>query len=143
MTIRFTAAAFVVVMTALTSPLAQAQQTPASKDANTPAAAAAPVTREQRKADTAAANKAGKLTSAGEGGSVAPTPSTKSTMTKAERKAQTKSDQKAGQMLAAGEGARAPTSATKSTMTKAERKAQTVADQKAGKMAPAGEGAKN
>ena len=105
--------------------------------------AAAPVTREQRKADTAAANKAGKLTPAGE--AVAPQagiPTAKSTTTRAQRKAQTKADAKAGKMTPAGEGgdALAKDAAKKSTMTKAERKAQTQADIKAGNMTPAGEG---
>jgi hypothetical protein len=71
--------------------------------ATTDSAAAPPVSREQRKADTAAANKAGQLTPAGQGPQ-APTPTGKSTMTREQRKAQARADEKAGKMTPAGEG---------------------------------------
>jgi hypothetical protein len=106
-------------------------------DATTPAAP--PVSREERKAETAAANKAGQLTPAGQG-PMAPTPSKKSTMTREQRKAQARADEKAGNMIPAGEGPVAPTPTGKSTMTREQRKAQARADEKAGKMIPAGEG---
>ena len=64
--------------------------------------AAPPVTREQRKADTAAANKAGQLTPAGQGGPGMTVPSG-SSMTRAERKAQTQADAKAGKLAGAGD----------------------------------------
>ena len=87
----------------LTSHAAQAQTATPATGAGTPATAGAPVSREQRKAETAAANRAGQLTPAGEG-PVAPAPSKTSTMSREQRKAQAKADQKAGKMVPAGEG---------------------------------------
>ena len=107
------------------------------------AQASGPVSREQRKAETAAANKAGKLTPAGQGGapvdkSAAATGPTK---TRAERKAETAAAAKSGQLTPAGEGgpktaAPAPTS----TKTRDERKAETVEARKKGELVPAGQG---
>ena len=68
------------------------------------AQASAPVSREQRKAETAAANKAGKLAPAGEGpGAMASQPSTGSDKTRTDRKAQTQADIKSGATQPAGE----------------------------------------
>ena len=130
--------ALAAAVTALTTPALWAQP---SAPGATPATNA-PVSREQRKAETAAANKAGQLTEPGQG-PMAPAPSTKSTMTREERKAQARADEKAGKMAAPGQGV-SPTSGTpstkSSTMTREQRKAQARADEKAGKMVPAGEG---
>ena len=106
------------------------------------AQASAPVTREQRKADTAAANKAGALAAPGQGAGTASQPSTASDKTRTDRKAQTQADIKAGKTAPAGEGAGTtakPSTAT-SDKTREQRKAQTEADKKAGKLTPAGEG---
>jgi len=108
------------------------------------AQASAPVTREQRKAETAAANKAGKLTPAGEG-TVAPTPAKTSETTRDARKAQTQADAKSGKLAPAGEAGQIKAdkadAAKPSQTTREARKAQTEADRKAGKLTPAGEGA--
>jgi hypothetical protein len=110
------------------------------------AQASAPVTREQRKAETAAANKAGKLAPAGEGpGAMASQPSTGSDKTRTDRKAQTQADIKSGGTKPAGDAAEAKTDKTEkaknagSDKTRAERKAQTQADIKSGATQPAGE----
>jgi hypothetical protein len=112
---------------------AQATATPASG-----------VSRDQRKAETAAANKAGKLTPAGEG-TVAPAPGKTSETTRDARKAQTQADAKSGKLAPAGEAGvqkADKADATKPSQTTREaRKAQTEADRKAGKLTPAGEGA--
>jgi hypothetical protein len=93
-----------------------------------------PVTREQRKAETKAANKAGELVPAGQGGPKMATP-TGSTMTKAERKAQAQADAQAGQMAGAGDAAaHKPAPKTKSVKTRSERKAETKAANKAGQI---------
>ena len=68
------------------------------------AQASAPVSREERKADTAAANKAGKLTPAGQG-NVGATPPKTSETTRDARKAQTEADRKAGKLAPAGDAA--------------------------------------
>ena len=107
------------------------------------AQASAPVTREQRKAETAEANKAGKLAPAGQG-PIGSAPSTASDKTRTDRKAQTQSDIKAGKTAPAGDAAvqkADKADATKpSQTTRDARKAQTEADRKAGKLTPAGEG---
>ena len=96
---------------------------------------------EQMPADIAEANKAGKLTPAGEG-NVSPAPAKTSDKTREQRKAQTQADAKSGALAPAGEGKSGTTQpATTSDKTRAERKAQTEADKKAGKLTPAGEGA--
>ena len=70
------------------------------------AQASAPMSREQRKAETAAANKAGQLTPAGVGGapvakSAAPSGSS---VTREQRKAATVEAQKKGELVPAGPG---------------------------------------
>ena len=108
------------------------------------AQASAPVTRDQRKAETAAANKSGALAPAGQGpGAMASQPSTGSDKTRTDRKAQTQADAKAGKIAPAGEGPGAAAKASTSTSdkTREQRKAQTQADIKAGATQPAGEAA--
>src|SRR5262252_2363027 len=85
---KITTATVVMAVMAFTSQSVPAQPT-------TTDSGAAPVSREQRKADTAAAEKAGQLTPAGQG-NMAPMPTGKSSMTKEQRKAQAKADEKAG-----------------------------------------------
>ena len=108
------------------------------------AQASAPVTREQRKAETAEANKAGKLAPAGQG-PIGSAPSTASDKTRTDRKAQTQSDIKAGKTAPAGDAAVQKAdkadAAKPSQTTRDARKAQTEADRKAGKLAPAGDAA--
>jgi len=89
--------------TVVVAVLAATSQSVPAQTATPDAGAAPPVSREQRKADTAAANKAGQLTPAGQGPAV-PTPTGKSSMTREQRKAQAKADEKAGKMVPAGEG---------------------------------------
>jgi hypothetical protein len=69
------------------------------------AQASAPVSREQRKADTAAANKAGQLTKAG-GGEAPQAKSTAkpSTQTREQRRQETAEAQKRGELTPAGQG---------------------------------------
>ena len=108
------------------------------------AQASGPVSREQRKAETAAANKAGKLTPAGQGGA----PVDKSvaasgpTTTRAERKAETAAAAKAGQLAPAGSTQKADVAdaARPSTKTREERKAETIEAKKKGELVPAGQG---
>jgi hypothetical protein len=126
----FSAVAVAVIATISQSATAQTSPPEAAAAQTQP-----PVTREQRKVDTAAANKAGTLTPAGQGGPGMTVPSG-SSMTREERKAQTQADAKAGKMAGAGDtGTRkkSPPPA-KSTMTRTERKEQAKADQDAGKM---------
>jgi len=115
-----------------------------SQTAFAQAAASAPVTREQRKADTAAANKAGQLAPAGEGKAGTTQPSTATDKTRTDRKAQTQSDIKSGKTAPAGDAAVQKAdkadAAKPSQTTRDARKAQTEADRKAGKLTPAGEG---
>ena len=106
------------------------------------AQASAPVTREQRKAETAAANKSGKLAPAGEGPGAMAQPASGSDKTRTDRKAQTEADIKSGNVAPAGQGpgtTAKPSTAT-SDKTREQRKAQVEADKKAGKLTPAGEG---
>jgi len=101
--------------------------------------ATAPVTREQRKAETAAANKSGKLVPAGQGGPGMTAPSGPS-MTRDERKSQAQADAKSGKMAGACDAAaHKPAPVTKSTKTRSERKAETAAANKAGEI-KSGEG---
>ena len=106
-------------------------------------AASEPVSREQRKAETAAANKAGQLTPAGQGGAPAAKPGAASgpTVSREQRKAETAAANKAGQLTPAGPGGapQAKTTQAPSTKTRAERKAETASAAKAGKLTPAGE----
>jgi hypothetical protein len=69
------------------------------------AQASGPVTREQRKAETAAANKSGQLTAPGVGGAPQAKSTATSTKTREERKAETAAAAKAGQLTAPGQGA--------------------------------------
>jgi hypothetical protein len=106
-------------------------------------APASGVSRDQRRADTAAANKAGKLTPAGEGGTPqATTPNAPSTKTRDQRRTETASAAKAGKLTPAGEGGtpQATTPNAPSTRTRAERKTETASAARAGKLTPAGEG---
>ena len=88
----------------------------------------------------AAANKAGELVPAGQGGPGMTVPSG-SSMTRDERKAQTKADAKSGNLASAGEASKRKATPTpsKSTKTRAERKAETKAANKAGEI-KSGEG---
>jgi len=108
------------------------------------AQASAPVSREQRKAETAAANKSGKLAPAGEGPGAMAQPASGSDKTRTDRKAQTQSDIKSGKTAPAGDAAVQKAdkadAAKPSQTTREARKAQTEADRKAGKLTPAGEG---
>ena len=108
------------------------------------AQASAPVSREQRKAETAAANKSGKLAPAGEGPGAMAQPASGSDKTRTDRKAQTQSDIKSGKTAPAGDAAVQKAdkadAAKPSQTTRDARKAQTEADRKAGKLTPAGEG---
>ena len=125
---------FSAVAFALIAPVSQSATAQTSPPVATGAQTQPPVTREQRKAETKAANKAGELVPAGQGGPKMATP-TGSSMTKAERKAQTQADAKAGNLAGAGDAAaHEPAPKTKSTQTRSERKAQAKADQAAGKM---------
>jgi hypothetical protein len=114
-----------------------------SQTAFAQAAASAPVTREQRKADTAAANKAGQLAPAGEGKAGTTQPSTATDKTRTDRKAQTEADIKSGNVAPAGQGpgTTAKPSTTTSDKTREQRKAQTEADKKAGKLTAPGQAA--
>jgi hypothetical protein len=107
--------------------------------------AAPPASRATIKAETRAAEKAGKLTPAGEGSPVDRSVSTRSTKTRAERKAETQLARKKGELIPAGEVEEskeqlAEDSSRHSTKTRAQRKAEVRADAKAGKLVPAGEG---
>ena len=108
------------------------------------AQASAPVSREQRKAETAAANKSGKLAPAGEDPGAMAQPASGSDKTRTDRKAQTQSDIKSGKTAPAGDAAVQKAdkadAAKPSQTTRDARKAQTEADRKAGKLTPAGEG---
>jgi hypothetical protein len=108
------------------------------------AQASAPVSRDQRKAETAAANKAGKLTPAGEGSAPATrsATSTGSTVNRAQRKSETAAANKAGRLAPAGSTQKADDAerARKTTASRSQRKAETAAANKAGKLTPAGEG---
>jgi hypothetical protein len=104
--------------------------------------ASAPVSRAAVKADTRAAEKAGKLTPDGEGPQFT-VPRT-STKTRAERKADTLAARKAGTLEPAGEADIAASdrkiAAQPTTVNRAARKAETRAEEKAGQLVPAGEG---
>ena len=108
------------------------------------AQASAPVSREQRKAETTAANKAGQLTPAGQGGA----PASKSAATagtpvsREQRKAETAAANKAGQLAPAGSTQKADVAdaARKPTKTREQRKAETLDAKKKGELVPAGEG---
>lgn len=106
---------------------------------------APPASRAAIKAETRAAEKAGKLIPAGEGSPVDPSLSSRSNKTRAERKAETRAARKSGDLIPAGETEdtkeeMAELSPKHSTKTRAQRKAEVRADAKAGKLIPAGEG---
>ena len=105
---------------------------------------AAPASRAAIKAETRAAEKAGKLTPAGEGSPVDPDLGKRSSKTRADRKAETRQARKSGELVPAGETEdlkeeKAELSA-RSTKTRAQRKAEVREDAKEGKLIPAGEG---
>jgi hypothetical protein len=103
-----------------------------------------PASRAEVKAETKAAEKAGKLTPAGEGAAPTEKATTKSTKTRAQRKAETMQARKSGDLAPAGEAEDAKedkeSQSMHSTKTRAQRKAEERADAKAGKLIPAGEG---
>ena len=105
-------------------------------------AAAAPLLRYDVKAETRAAQKAGRLTPAGQGPEFA-VPRT-SEKTRAQRKAETVAARKSGVLVAAGEGGGQRVDrenrARPTTVDRAARKAETRAAEKAGALTPAGEG---
>jgi hypothetical protein len=102
----------------------------------------APVTRAEVKAETRAAEKAGKLVPAGQGPEF--TVPTKSNTTRAKRKADTLAAEKAGEIPPAGDDEIAMQDeqmrAQKTTVDRARRKAQTRELEKSGRLIPAGEG---
>jgi hypothetical protein len=104
--------------------------------------ASAPMSRAEVKAETRAAEKAGKLTPAGEGPEFK-VPRT-SNKTRAERKADTLAARKAGALDPAGDADIAlqdrKTRAQPTTVSRAARKAETRAEEKSGQLIPAGEG---
>jgi hypothetical protein len=107
------------------------------------AQASAPLSRADVKAETKAAEKAGKLTPAGE--AAAPTVNSTGigpTKTRAQRKAETLAARKAGTLQPAGSTQKADVAIQKAppTTTRAERKAATAAARKNGELVPAGEG---
>jgi hypothetical protein len=105
------------------------------------AQASAPVSRADVKAETRAAEKAGKLAPAGEGSAPMEKSTEKSTKTRAERKAETAQARKEGKLAPAGSLPDYPKdSKSKGTTTRAERKAETKAAVKARETVPAGEG---
>jgi hypothetical protein len=95
-------------------------------------------TREERKADTAAAVKAGETPKAGEGGPAVQKP-TQSTKTRSDRKSETAAAVKSGETPKAGEGGPAVQKPTQSTKTREERKSETAAAVKSGETPKAGE----
>jgi len=107
-------------------------------------AASAPASRGEIKAETRAAEKAGKLTPAGEAVTPAVPPGPPSNKTRAQRKAETRAARSAGQLEPAGdaEGAKEVRAelGSKSTRTRAQRKAATLSAAKAHQLQPAGEG---
>jgi hypothetical protein len=106
------------------------------------AQASAPLTREQVKAETRAAQKAGQLTPAGQGGARSAAPSQPSTLTKEERKAATLEARKKGELQPASvtQAADVADAKKKSTKSRGDRKAETAEARKKGELVPAGEG---
>jgi cytoskeletal protein RodZ len=107
------------------------------------AQASAPVTREQRKADTAAANKAGQLAAPGQAPAPQSKPSgTPTTKTRAERKAETAAANKSGELAAPGQapGPQTKATGTPTTKTREQRKAETAEAAKAGQLTAPGQG---
>ena len=106
------------------------------------AQASAPLSREQVKQETRAAQKAGELTPAGQGGARSTTATPPSTLTREQRKAATLEARKKGELQPAGvtQAADVADAKKKSTKTRAERKAETAEARKKGELVPAGEG---
>jgi hypothetical protein len=106
------------------------------------AQASAPVSREQRKAETAAANKAGELTPAGGGAApVAKSTAKGPTKSREQTKSETAAANRAGELTPAGGGA-APVSKTAAsgpTKTREQRKAETMEAKKKGELRPPGQ----
>jgi hypothetical protein len=98
------------------------------------AQASAPMSREQVKSDTAAANKAGQLTPAG-GGPAAP--KSHSTKSRSHVKSETAAAAKAGELTPAGGGPAAPK--TQSTKSRQQVKSETMDAKKKGELKPAGQ----
>ncbi len=94
------------------------------------------------KAETRAANKAGKLTPAGEAANPTIAPASGPTTTRAERKSATLAARKAGALTPAGPNQKADVAIQKQapTKTRAERKSETLDAKKKGELVPAGEG---
>lgn len=106
------------------------------------AQASAPLSRAEVKAETRAAEKAGKLTPAGQGGAPAAVAASGPTKTRAQRKAETIEARKAGTLAPAGPTQKADNAerAKPTSKSRPERKAETRAAEKAGELTPAGEG---
>ena len=99
-----------------------------------------PLTREQRRAETAAANKAGELTPAGGGEAPKAKSTTKSNVSRDQRKAETAKMNQEGQLAPAGGSLAEPAHGKPSTKTKAQRAAEIEEARKKGEMVPAGGG---
>jgi Domain of unknown function (DUF4148) len=106
------------------------------------AQASAPLSRADVKAETRAAEKAGKLTPAGQGGAPVAAAPAGPTKTRAQRKAETIEARKAGTLAPAGPTQKADNAerAKPTAKSRADRKAETRAAEKAGELTPAGEG---
>ena len=107
------------------------------------AQASAPLSRAQVKEETRAAEKAGQLTPAGQGGApVATSVASGPTKTRAQRKAETMEARKAGTLAPAGPTQKADVAeaARPSTKTRAQLKAETLEAKKKGELVPAGQG---
>ncbi len=106
------------------------------------AQASAPLSRADVKAETRAAEKAGKLTPAGQGGAPAAAAASGPTKTRAQRKAETIAARKAGALAPAGSTQKADNAdrAKPTTNSRAERKAETREASKKGELVPAGQG---
>ena len=105
------------------------------------AQASAPVSRDQRKAETAKMNEAGQLTPAGGGEA----PKAKSTqahtpVSREQRKAETAKMNEAGQLAPAGGSLPTAQSGTPSTKTREQRKKEVEEARKKGELVPAGGG---
>ena len=100
------------------------------------------VTRAEVKADTRAAEKAGRLTPAGQGREVKVSP--RSTKTRQERKAETLAARKAGLLEPAGDAETQlidrQLASQPSTVDRTARKSETRAEEKSRQLIPAGEG---
>ena len=128
-----TLAAVALLSAALLSQRAMAEQ-PASP----------PLSRETVEADTRAAQRAGRMTPAGEGSVSNEGANIRSSKTRAQRKAETLKASKEGDTTPAGEGgnraADRRAASQPSTFSRAERKAETLRAAKRGELLPSGEG---